>query len=79
MERSGETRRRSDAEAEGDQGRQNKRRCSGNDAVDFLREKAEKENEFRVEELAFKKQERDQEAAKQAQVLKRQNSMFEAM
>ena len=39
----------------------------------------EKENEFRVEELAFKKQERDQEAAKQAQVLKQQNSMFEAM
>jgi len=54
MERFGQTRRRADAEAEGDEGRQNKRRRSGNDAVDFLRGKAEKENEFRVEELPLK-------------------------
>ena len=67
MERFGETKKRS--EAEGDEVRQKKRRRSGNDAVQFLKEKTEKENEFRVEELALKKQHQQQEAARQGQIL----------
>ena len=78
MERFGETQKR--AAADGDQGRETKRgRRSGNDAMDFLKEKTEKENELRAEEIALKKQEQQQESARQAQVLKQQNSMFEAM
>ena len=64
MERFGQTKKRS--EAEGDQGRQTKRRRSGNDAVEVLKEKAEKE---RTEELALKKQHQQQEAARQGQIL----------
>ena len=67
MERFGETKKRS--EAEGDEVRQKKRRRSGNDAVQFLKEKTKKENEFRVEELALKKQHQQQEAARQGQIL----------
>lgn len=68
MERFGETRKRS--EAEGDQGKQNKRtRRSGNDAVQFLKEKTEKENEFRLEELALRKQHQQQESVRQGQIL----------
>ena len=67
MERFGETKKRS--EAEGEQRRQTKRRRSGNDAVEFLKEKTEKENEFRAEELALKKQHQQQEAARQGQIL----------
>ena len=67
MECFGETKKRS--EAEGDEVRQKKRRWSGNDAVQFLKEKTEKENEFRVEELALKKQHQQQEAARQGQIL----------
>ena len=54
MEQFGETKKRS--EAEGDEVRQTKQRRNGNDAVQFLKEKAEKENEFRTEELTLKKQ-----------------------
>ena len=57
------------SEAGGDQGRQTKRRQSGNDAVEFLKEKVEKENEFRAEEFALKKQYQQQEAARQGQIL----------
>lgn len=53
----------------GYQGSQTKRRRSGNDAVEFLREKTEKENEFRAEELAFRKQHQQQEATRQGQIL----------
>ena len=67
MERFGETKKRS--ETEGEQRRQTKRRRSGNDAVEFLKEKTEKENEFRAEELALKKQHQQQEAARQGQIL----------
>ena len=67
MERFGETKKRS--EDEGNQGRQTKRRRSGNDVVEYLKQKAEKENEFRAEELALKKQHQQQEAAKQGQIL----------
>ena len=77
MERCGETRKRS--EAEGDQGKQKKRRRSGNDAVEFLKAKTEKENKLRAEEIALRKQEQQQEAARQAQVSKQQNSMLEAL
>ena len=35
----------------------------------FLKEKTEKENEFRAEELALKKQHQQQEAARQGQIL----------
>ena len=42
MERFGETKKRS--EDEGNQGRQTKRRRSGNDVVKYLKQKAEKEN-----------------------------------
>jgi len=57
------------SEAEGDQGRQTKRRRRGNDAVEFLKEKTEKENWFRAEELPLKKQHQQQEAARQGQIL----------
>lgn len=67
MERFGETKKRS--EDEGNQGRQTKRRRSGNDVVKYLKQKAEKENQFRAEELALKKQHQQQEAAKQGQIL----------
>ena len=67
MERFGETKKRSEAEVE--QRKQTKRRRSGNDAVEFLKEKTEKENEFRAEELALKKQHQQQEAARQGQIL----------
>ena len=67
MERFGETKKRS--EDEGNQGRQTKRRRSGNDVVEYLKQKAEKENEFRAEELALKKQHQQQESAKQGQIL----------
>ena len=77
MERFGQTRRRADADAEGDEGRQNKRRRSGNDAVDFLREKQKRRMSFEWKNFPWSKQE--QEAARQAHVLKQQNSMFEAM
>lgn len=56
------------SEAEGDQKWQTKRRQSGNDAVEFLKEKTEKENEFQADELALKKQ-HQQEAARQDQIL----------
>ena len=67
MERFGETKKRS--EAEGEQRKQTKRRRSGNDAVEFLKEKTEKENEFQAEELAIKKQHQQQEAPRQGQIL----------
>lgn len=57
------------SEAEGDQKWQTKRRQSGNDAVEFLKEKTEKENEFQADELALKKQHQQQEAARQDQIL----------
>ena len=66
MERFGETKKRS--EDEGEQGRQIKGRRSGNDAVEFFKQKAVKENEFRAE-LVLKKQHQQQEAAKQGQIL----------
>ena len=66
MELFGETKR---SKAEGDEVRQKKRRQSGNDAVEFLKETTEKENEFRAEELALKKQHQQQEAARQGQIL----------
>ena len=66
------------AAADCDQERQTKR-GSGNDAMDFLKEKTEKENEPRAKEMALKEQEQQQDSARQAQVLKQQNSLFESM
>jgi len=68
IERFGETK-KTRSEAEDGQGRQTKRRRRGNDAVEFLKEKTEKENEFRAEELALKKQQQQQQAARQGQIL----------
>ena len=78
MERFGETQKR--AAADCDQGRQTKRgRRSGNDAMDFLKEKTEKENELRAKEIALKEQEQQQDSARQAQVLKQQNMQMVMM
>ena len=52
MKRFGETKKRS--EAEGGWEKQTKRRRSGNDAVEFLKEKSEKKTEFRAEELGLR-------------------------
>ncbi|PFX13732.1 hypothetical protein AWC38_SpisGene22159 [Stylophora pistillata] len=49
MEQFGETKKRS--EAEGDQGKKTKQRRSGNDAVEFLKEKTEKEMSFEWKNL----------------------------
>ena len=68
MERFRETKKR--PEAEGDQGRQNKRGRTGNDAVQFLKQKKTyKENEFRTEELTLKKQHQQQDVARRGQML----------
>ena len=53
MERYGETRKRSEEEDNTD--KKVKRKKSGGDAVDFLREKAQMEKELRKEEIAIKK------------------------
>ena len=53
MERYGETRKRSEEEDNTD--KKVKRRKSGGDAVEFLREKAQMEKELRKEEIAIKK------------------------
>ena len=53
MERYGETRKRSEEEDNTD--KKVKRRKSGGDAVEFLREKAQMEKELRKEEMAIKK------------------------
>ena len=65
MERMEETNKRSMKREEGDISVKRKRR-SGSDAVEYLRETAEKEIKIREEELALKKQKRDQEASKQS-------------
>lgn len=67
MERFGETKKRS--EGEGAQERQTKRRWSGNDAVEFLKEKSAKETEFQAEELALRKEHQQIKAARQGQIL----------
>ena len=63
MERYGETRKRSEEEDNTD--KKVKRRKSGGDAVEFLREKAQMEKELHKEEMAIKKKEQEQEAARQ--------------
>ena len=57
MERHGETRKRSEEEDNTD--KKVKRRKSGGDAVEFLREKAQMEKELRKEEIAIKKRNRN--------------------
>lgn len=57
MERHGETRKRSEEEDNTD--KKVKRRKSGGDAVEFLRQKAQMEKEFRKEEIAIKKRNRN--------------------
>ena len=66
------------SEDEGEQGRQIKGRRSGNDAVEFFKQKAVKENEFRAE-LVLKKQHQQQEAAKQGQIMQQQQQQTAAM
>ena len=78
MESMGETKRRSMESVDGDTSLKRKRR-SGSDAVDYLRERAEKEIKIREEELALKKQKQDQEASKQSQLFHQQNEMLKAM
>ena len=63
LERFGETRKRS--EEEGKRDKKGKRRRSGEDAIEFLREKVQMEKELRMEEIALKK-EHEQEAARQS-------------
>ena len=57
MERHGETRKRSEEEDNTD--KKVKRRKSGGDAVEFLRQKAQMKKEFRKEEIAIKKRNRN--------------------
>ena len=57
MERHGETRKRSEEEDNTD--KKVKRRKRGGDAVEFLREKAQMEKEFRKEEIVIKKRNRN--------------------
>ena len=42
---------------------------SGYDVVEYFKQKAEKENKFRAEQRALKKQHQQQEPAKQGQIL----------
>lgn len=63
MERHGETRQGSEEEDNTD--KKVKRRKSGGDAVEFLREKTQMEKELRKEEIAIKKKEQEQVAARQ--------------
>ena len=78
MESMGETKKRSVESEEGDTSVKRKRR-SGSDAVEYLRERAEKEIKIREEELVLKKQKQDQEASKQSQLFHQQNEMLKAM
>ena len=78
MESMGETKKRSVESEEGDTSVKRKRR-SGSDAVEYLREQAEKEIKIREEELVLKKQKQDQEASKQSQLFHQQNEMLKAM
>ena len=78
MESMAETKKRSVESEEGDTSVKRKRR-SGSDAVEYLRERAEKEIKIREEELVLKKQKQDQEASKQSQLFHQQNEMLKAM
>ena len=79
MESMGETKKRSVESEEGDTSVKRKRR-SGSDAAEYLRERAaEKEIKIREEELVLTKQKQDQEASKQSQLFHQQNEMLKAM
>lgn len=78
MESMGETKKRS-MESEGGDISVKRKRRSGSDAVEYLRERAEKEIKIREEELALRKQKQDQEASKQSQLFQQQNEMLKAM
>ena len=77
MESIGETTKRSMEDEDGNVVKRKRR--SGSEAVDYLRERADMEMKFREKELALKKEQRDQEATKQFQMLNQQNEMFSAM
>ena len=77
MERYGETRKRSEEEDNTD--KKVKRRKSGGDAVEFLREKAQMEKELRKEEMAIKKKEQEQEAARQNMMQNMMQKMMQNM
>ena len=78
MESMGETKKRS-VESEGGDISVKRKLRSGSDAVEYLRERAEKEIKIREEELALRKQKQDQEASKQSQLFQQQNEMLKAM
>lgn len=77
MESFGETSKRS--EGENDSERKTKKRRSGNDAIEFLKEKAQLEKELSMEEIALKKEAQEQEAARQQQLFKQQQGMVDTM
>ena len=78
METFGETRKRCQDQDQQEKTPKRKRR-SGGDAVDFLRERSEEDLRLRAEELEVRKKQQQLEDEKQDKVLKRQSNMMEVM
>lgn len=76
MERFGETKKRSEEEGSEETKTKKRKRRTGNEAVEFLREKGENEHRLRQEELALKRDQLAQENARQDQLIKQQTEMF---
>lgn len=74
MERVSETQKRGDEEGCSSTKKKRKRR-SGNEAVEFLREKSEREMRLREEELADKRAQQAQDANRQDQLVRQQMEM----
>ncbi|CAH3136099.1 unnamed protein product, partial [Porites lobata] len=77
MEKLGETQKR--AVEEGEQDCQKKKRRSGNDTIEYLREKSESDKVLKEEELSLKRKQQELEEKKLTSFLDQQKSMMQLM